>query len=92
MRITLDVNLTKRMITIIDQTDFKRGCGVLYNGEISIQSCCEPQICMGIFYTRGTFRSKDFKETFYDSDARLAAIVRSLAKCCEYISIRFATT
>jgi hypothetical protein len=92
MRIALSVNLTKRMLTITDQEDFERGGGELYNGEISIQSCCQPEICMGAFYTRGTFLSKDLKEVPYGSDARLAAIVRTLAKCCEQVTIRFATT
>lgn len=92
MRITLDVNLTKRMLTITDQDGFIRGCGDLYSGEINIASCCEPEVCGGYFYTRGTYINKDLREVFYGSDARLAAIVRSLSKCCKQITIRFATT
>lgn len=92
MRITLDVNLTKRTLIITSQEDFVRGCGKIHDGEIDIESCNEPELCMGTFYTRGTRNNKDFKEVPYSSDERLAAIVRTLAKCCEYISIRFATT
>lgn len=92
MRITLDVNLTKRTLIITDQDGFKRGCGDLYEGEIDIESCNEPELCMGTFYTRGTRISRDLKEVPYGTDARLAAIVRTLAKCCEHVSIRFATT
>ena len=92
MRIVLSVNLTKRTLSIIDQTDFKRGCGIIYDGEITIESVCEPESCMGVFYTRGTRLSKDFIEFPYYHDERLSAIIRTLAKCCEYVSIRFATT
>lgn len=92
MRIVLSVNLTKRTLIITDQDDFKRGCGTIYDGEITIDSCNEPEICMGTFYTRGTRISRDLKEVPYDTDERLAAIVRTLAECCEYVSIRFATT
>jgi hypothetical protein len=92
MRIALSVNLTKRTLIITDQDDFVRGCGTIHDGEIDIQSCSEPEICMGTFYTRGTFISIDLKEVPYGSDIRLAAIVRTLAKCCKQVTIRFATT
>lgn len=85
MRIVLSVNLTKRTLTIINQTGFIRGEGMIYDGEINIDSCNEPEICMGTFYTRGTRLSRDFKEISYSTDEKLA-------KCCEYVSIRFATT
>ena len=92
MRIVLNVNLTKHTLTIIDQTGFIRGEGMIYYGEISIDSCNEPEICMNTFYTRGTRLSKDFKEVSYNTDEKLAVIIRTLVKCCEYVSIRFATT
>ena len=47
---------------------------------------------MGIFYTRGTYINEDLKEVPYYHDERLAAIIRTLAKCCEQVTIRFATT
>ena len=92
MRIVLSVNFTKRTIVIVDQTDFKRGCGIIYDGEMTIASGCEPESCMGIFYTRGTYINEDLKEVPYYHDERLAAIIRTLAKCCEQVTIRFATT
>ena len=92
MRIVLSVNLTKRTLTIIEQTGFIRGEGMIYDGEISIYSYNEPEICMSTFYTRGIFLSKDFKEVSYSTDEKLAAIIRTLVKCCESVSIRFATT
>lgn len=92
MRIALKVNLTKRTLNIIDQTDFVRGCGVIYDGEITIESVCEPESCCGIFYTRGKFIDRDLIEVPYYNDERLAAIIRTLAKCCEQVTIRFATT
>ena len=92
MRIALSVNLTKRTLIITDQTDFIRGEGMIYDDEISIDSCNEPEICTGTFYTRGTRLSRDFKEISYSTDERLSAIVRTLAKCCEQVTIRFATT
>lgn len=92
MRIVLSINLTKRTLIIIDQTGFKRGCGVIYDGEMTIMSVCEPESCMGVFYTRGAFLNKDLIEVPYYHDERLSAIVRTLAKCCEQVTIRFATT
>lgn len=92
MRIVLSVNLKKRTLVIIDQTDFRRGYGMIYDGEMTIISACEPESCRSIFYTRGTNLSRDFKEVPYYHDERLAAIVRTLAKCCEQVTIRFATT
>lgn len=92
MRISLSVNLTKRTLIITSQEDFERGSGTIYTGEITILSCCQPEISCSYFYTRGTSNSKDFKEVPYCTDERLAAIVHTLAECCEYVSIRFATT
>ena len=92
MRIALSVNLTKCTLIITSQDGFVRGCGTIYDGEIDIESCNEPEICMGTFYTRGTRISRDLKEVPYCTDERLAAIIRTLAKCCEHVSIRFATT
>ena len=92
MRIALSVNLTKRTLIITSQDGFKRGGGTIYNGEITIQSCCVPEVSGSTFYTRGECLNKDLKEVPYGSDERLAAIVRTLAKCCEHVSIRFATT
>lgn len=92
MRITLDVNLTKRTLIITSQDGFVRGDGTIYSGEMTIASSCVPEVCGGTFFTRGECLNKDLREVPYGTDERLAAIVRTLAKCCEYVSIRFATT
>ena len=92
MRIALSVNLTNRTLIITYQEDFVRGCGTIYDGEITIVSACVPEVSGSTFYTRGESLNKDLKEVPYGTDERLAAIVRTLAKCCEHVSIRFATT
>ena len=92
MRIALKVNLTNHTLVITDQTDFVRDCGMIYDGEMTIESRVEPESCCGVFYTRGRASNHDFVKVPYYHDERLVAIIRSLVKCCEQVTIRFATT